>query len=111
MVQYLKNLLKALMGLNPYQMELRWVTEKYEKLAAHVEALQSIYDEEVEKASRCKSLLDNYQSQVQTYQSQMLAYQNLVENLRERVSDYQRRIEEYNIEMDKLQTPKASNLQ
>ena len=73
MRRYLKNLIIALMGRNPYRMELDDLTEKYEKTAERVYGLNDIYFKMVEKMEETKMRMNDYQT--------------LVENLRQRVDE------------------------
>lgn len=73
MRRYLKNLIIALMGRNPYRMELDDLTEKYEKTAERVYGLNDIYFKMVEKMEETKMRMNDYQT--------------LVENLRQRVAE------------------------
>ena len=98
MKRYLKNLLTALFGNNPFQMELAKAREDYEKTAARVEKLDKLYTK---------------------VQGQMGSYQNLVENLRKHLiekdellkrtkKEYQERIEQYNKIISELKTEKPA---
>jgi len=98
MKRYLKNLLTALFGNNPFQMELEKAKEDYEKTAARVKKLDELYTK---------------------VQGQMGSYQNLVEILRKRLTEkdellkrtkeeYQKRIEQYNQKISELKTEKPA---
>lgn len=98
MKQYLKNLLTALCGNNPFQMELERVREEYEKTADRVKQLEGLH----EKVS-----------------GQIVDYQALIENLRQRLAEkdellkrtkeeYQKRIKKYNELVSDLHEEKSS---
>ena len=101
MKQYLKNLLTALCGNNPFQMELIRVKEEYEKTAARVKQLEELH----EKVS-----------------GQITSYQTLIDNLRQRLDEknellkrtkeeYQKRIEKYNKLVSDLHEEKPSKVE
>lgn len=79
MKQYFKNLLKALLGQNPYQMELDELRQNYHKTADRVDELNSFYFESVAKFDQTRK--------------QMIGSQKLIENLRTRVSEYKEELE------------------
>lgn len=99
MKRYLKNLMKALCGNNPYQDELDRLREEFRTTAKGVKELESLY----EKVS-----------------GQIGDYQKLVENLRKRLSEknellnrtkeeYQKRIDQYNKVISDLRAEKPAN--
>ena len=73
MSRYLKNLLTALCGGDPYATELEELKEKYKKTSDHVCALNDLYFKAVEKWTEAEKTM--YSSQV------------LIENLRKRVAE------------------------
>ncbi|MBP3212706.1 MAG: hypothetical protein J6M41_09120 [Prevotella sp.] len=73
MKRYLKNLLSALLGSNPYQAERDDLEEKLEKAGENVRGLKELYYNVVEKWGSGKQ--------------QVASLQQLVENLRERIND------------------------
>lgn len=73
MERYFKNLLIALLGRNPYQLELERKTNEYELTA-----------EEVERQRDQIYLLE---ARLATLQRDVQGFQNLTENLRKRVTD------------------------
>jgi len=110
MKRYLKNLLSALLGNNPYRAERDELAAKLEQAGENVRGLQELYYNMVDRWEKDKK--------------QTASLQQLVENLRERISDkdaviaqqqrdyrersermkqeYQQRIHQYNIEVDAL---------
>ncbi|MBR5395768.1 MAG: hypothetical protein IK144_11930 [Bacteroidaceae bacterium] len=73
MRRYFRNLLMALLGRNPFQLELNEVKEKFESAAEKVGMLNDMYFK----------LQDN----MVTVERWLIDYQTLVENLRERIRD------------------------
>ena len=73
MRRYLKNLLSALLGKNPYQAERDDLAEKLEKTGENVRGLNELYYTVLEKWAANKR--------------QLASLQQLVENLRERIAD------------------------
>ena len=73
MKRYLKNLLSALLGNNPYRAEREDLAAKLEQASDNVRGLQELYYNMVERW--------------ETEQKQMASLQQLVENLRERIKN------------------------
>ena len=96
MKRYLKNLLSAICGNNPYRLELDELKEQMKKADENVGMLQDAYYGVQEKMVEAKKLLAGYEKQ-------MKSYQTLVENYRERIKEYQQRIEKYNVTIDEIQ--------
>jgi molybdopterin converting factor small subunit len=88
MRRYLKNLLAALLGNNPYLAERDELAEKLEKAGENVRGLNELYYNMVERW--------------ETEQKQMASLQQLVENLRERIADKDAVIKQYIIEVNAL---------
>ena len=82
MKRYLKNLLAALLGNNPYQAEL-------EKADENVKQLRDMY------FAACEKWEQN--------DKKVASLQQLVENLRERIKDKDAAINQYMTDMDALQ--------
>ena len=88
MKRYLKNLLAALLGNNPYQVERDELAAKLEKADENVRGLDELYYTVLEKWAANKR--------------QLASLQQLVENLRERIKDKDAAINQYMTEMDAL---------
>ena len=99
MKQYLKNLLTAICGKNPYRQELDKLKEQMEKAGENVSMLQDAYYGVQEKKVEAERVLADYAKQ-------MNSYQTLVENYRDRLKekdemidqirkDYQRQVANY----------------
>ena len=73
MIYYIKNLMTALLGDNPYRKELEEIRGRYEKTAVRVAQLEEI-------RFRLEEQMDGTEKQLASYQS-------LIENLRERVRE------------------------
>lgn len=113
MKYYLKNLLTALCGRNPYRQELDELKEEMEKARENVSTLQDAYYKEMEKSvdaermqDEAVKLLEEYKSMIEKNGKQLTSFQALVENYRERLDeknamieqirkDYQRQVENY----------------
>ena len=113
MKYYLKNLLTALCGRNPYRQELDELKEEMEKARENVSTLQDAYYKEMEKSvdaermqDEAAKLLEEYKSMIEKNGKQLTSFQVLVENYRERLDeknamieqirkDYQRQVENY----------------
>ncbi len=88
MRRYLKNLLSALLGNNPYEAERDELSAKLEQADENVRGLNNLYYNMVERW--------------ETERKQMASLQQLVENLRERIKDKDAAINQYKTEMDAL---------
>jgi len=80
MRRYLKNVLIALFGRNPYRQELDELKEKYEKAGENVKSLRGMYCDAVERWTEADK--------------QAKSLQALVENLRERIREKDARLDE-----------------
>lgn len=120
-MKYLKNLMIALTGNNPYQMELDQVREEYEKTAERVRQLEkSFYDVE-EKRAEADELLEEYKkwadnaekeldrgqkllamadAMIDRRESEITSLRTLVENLREHLDEKDAQMAQMNVEFD-----------
>lgn len=73
MIYYIKNLMTALFGENPYRRELEEIRDHYEKTAERVAQLEDIRF--------------MFEQKMDDTEKQLASYQALVENLRERVRE------------------------
>lgn len=88
MKRYLKNLLSALLGNNPYRAERDEMAAKLEQAGDNVRGLQELYYNMVERW--------------EAERKQLVSLQQLVENLRERIKDKDAAIHQYMTEVDTL---------
>lgn len=88
MKRYLKNLLAALLGNNPYEVECDELRRQMKQAAENVERLRDMYCAACEKWEQSDK--------------QVVSLQQLVENLRERIKDKDSAINQYMTEMDAL---------
>ena len=110
MRRYFKNLLIALMGRNPYQIELDELREHYEKAAERVNELNEFYFKMVEKMDKTKKRMNDYQTLIENLRNRLAEKETENEqqgaDFRERMermkADYQKRIDEYNKTINKL---------
>lgn len=90
MAHYFKNLLTAICGNNPYQMELDKVKEELEKAGENVRMLRESYHNELERAAQAESmmheaeaLLEKQNALLTDFKKQLTSCQALVETYRE----------------------------
>lgn len=88
MKRYLKNLLAALLGNNPYEAERDDLAEKLTHAIQDVKQLRNMYCAACEKWEQSDK--------------QVTSLQQLVENLRDRIKDKDAAIAQYIIEVDTL---------
>ena len=99
MKRYLKNLMAALCGRNPYNTELDELTDHYEKAAANVQELQEMYYNSLDMQARIKEQVDGYQTLTENLRERIGEKDELMERMKK---EYQQRIEAYNKEIDRL---------
>ena len=85
---YCKNLLRALLGQNPFQAELDELRERYDKTAERVAELNEFYFKSIEKFDKTNR--------------QVRDYQRLIEQLRTRVFECEEQLSEYRKENNRL---------
>ena len=88
MKRYVKNLIMALLGRNPYREELDELKEKYEKTGENVRSLRDMYYDAVERWT----VADREVKQLQA----------LTENLRERIREKDKMMDEMQKENQRL---------
>lgn len=99
MKQYFKNLFLALIGCNPFELQLDEMRTYYQKTAERVTELDEMYHKLQEALSKKEKTISDYQ--------------NLTENLRSRITEkdveyermkkhYQERIKQYTEEIDTM---------
>ena len=72
-MNYLKNLLRAILGKNPYLLDMETVSRAYEQAAERVQSLEKVYAQVQQKMSEDDQ--------------QLKGYQKLTENLRQRLAE------------------------
>ena len=87
MRRYLKNLLMAMLGRNPYQQELDELKEKYEKAGENVQSWQTMYYKAWDNVAAMEAKMKEEDKQI-------VSLQALVENMRERVREKDAELEE-----------------
>lgn len=102
MKRYLKNLLSALFGNNPYEAERDDLAAKLEKAGENVRSLQDQLYARLEQWESEKRLLRQDIELLAKRDKQVTSLQQLVENLRERIADKDAAIKQYVIEVDAL---------
>ena len=103
MNNYVKNLLTAIRGKNPFQKEIEDIKDKMGKADDDIRILVESFNKVQENAARCEQLLEKYKERLSESDKELMSYQKLTENLRNRIVEYQKRIEEYNKEIDRIQ--------
>lgn len=94
MKSYLKNLLIALKGRNPYQEELDEKNRRLQKVADHNQSLHDQLYAALNNWDGCRLLLEDAEKKC-------ASLQQLVENLRDRIKDKDAEIEQMRQEYDK----------
>lgn len=129
--RYLLTLWRALIGKNPFRMELAEAKEQLKKATENVQSLQDQLFAALDHWEGCQAELYEANKALEAATEtaackQLKSMQRLVENLRERIkekdaqleqqgrefqermeqmkADYQKRINEYNEEINKIQT-------
>lgn len=88
MKRYVKNLIMALLGRNPYREELDELKEKYEKTGENVRSLRDMYYDAVERWEQAWK--------------EVKQLQVLTENLRERIREKDKMMDEMQKENQRL---------
>lgn len=133
--RYLKNLMKALFGLDPYREELEEAKQQLEKSAENLSAMQDQYYKALDNWGETQKALEESDAtnkkllqRIGTIEKRAASSQVLVENLRERIKekdaemeaagevfrertehmkqDYQKRIDDYNQLIDYVRSNK-----
>lgn len=71
MKRYIKNLIRAICGQDPYRMELEALEERYNKAVSHVEQLQTGYLSLSEKIGELERRDSDYQALVENYRERI----------------------------------------
>lgn len=94
MKHYIKNLVLAIRGRNPFAEEVADLKEKLEKAGENVRGLQEQLYAALEKWESAKRLLSLNKERMEKRDNQIASLQTLVENLRERIRDKDAELEE-----------------
>ena len=94
MKDYLRNLMTALTGRNPYREDLDRLKEDYEKVVSNVEALTTMYDKALESKSKAENQLGEYDKLLKASEKELESYRTLTDNLRERGKEKDAMIED-----------------
>lgn len=92
---YFKNIAIALLGRNPYQLELDRVREEYEKTAEQVRLLDELYGKVQKNLSDYEQLIENLRKRI-IEKDQLMA--SMKRDFQERLSAYNEKIDELNKE-------------
>lgn len=114
MRRYLKNVLIALLGRNPYRQELDELKDKYEKAGENVKSLRGMYCDAVElwtvadkQAKSLQTLVENLRERIREkdagLEEQGRAFRELLEQTRR---EHDKRIATYAEEIERLQNNK-----
>lgn len=94
MKRYVKNLVLAIRGRNPFAEEVADLREKLEKAGENVRGLQDQLFAALENWESAKRLLSLNKERMEKRDNQIASLQTLVENLRERIRDKDAELEE-----------------
>lgn len=100
MRQYLHNLLTALRGVNPFELELKRIREDYNRVAEQVTQLQSVYGAVKERTAGAIRQVSSLQRLVENLRERITEKDTLIERMK---ADYQERIKAYTTKIDELQ--------
>ncbi len=100
MRQYLHNLMTALRGINPFEVELDRVRQDYKRVAEQVAQLESVYGAVKDKTVRSVNQVRSLQQLVENLRGRLKEKDTLIERIK---AEYQQRIKDYNIKIDELQ--------
>ena len=117
MKRYLRNLLMAIIGRNPYQVELDELTEHYEKTAERVMRLEEMHLTLQMKLKETFKWVSDYQALVENLRKRLSDKDAELEDARKEYNmwmqrqkaDYQQRIDEYNAKIDELTNCKTQD--
>lgn len=109
--QYLRNLMTAICGSNPFQMELDRVREEYEKTAERVARLDELCSEfragQSEDARKTAVQIGSLQRLVENYRRRLAEKDDLIasmkEDFRKQEEDYKTRLSAYSLQISSLQ--------
>lgn len=97
--QYLKTLMLALLGRNPFREELDELHEHYQKVADRVSDLNDLYLKSLESFEEVEGKVGDYQKLTENLRQRIAEKDALMERIKK---DYQQRIEKYVQEVDRL---------
>ncbi|MBQ8713027.1 MAG: hypothetical protein IJ551_09470 [Prevotella sp.] len=99
MKHYLKNLIAALLGRNPYREELDEVREHYEQAADNVRSMQDMYYNALEKWAEADKQAKSLQALTENLRERIREKDTMMEQMRE---EYQQRIRHKQEALDSL---------
>lgn len=94
MKQYVKNLVLAICGRNPFAEEVADLKEKLEKAGENVRGLQDQLYAALNRWDGCQYRLEEVSKTLEAAKKSAASQQQLVENLRERIKDKDAELEE-----------------
>lgn len=104
MRRYFKNLLIALLGRNPYQIELDEVKEKYEAAAENVNSLNDMYYKLLEKMDYAEKWIADYQRIIENLRERIKEKEEMLSqqdrDYRASLDEYEKRIKAYKVKID-----------
>lgn len=107
MKHYIKNLIAALVGNDPYRMELEKIKEEYEKTAERVKMLDESYYKVRERLAEASRKSTGYQSLIENLRQRLSEKDALIERMieesRNQVRECQKRIADYSDTISRLQ--------
>lgn len=103
MKHYFKNLLIALLGNDPYRMELERVKKEYGQTAAKVKQLEDTFLTVEEKKAEAEAMLDEYKKWVEKTDTELTEKNNELEKKQGEISSLHTLVEtlrQHNLEKD-----------
>ena len=85
--KYFLTLLCAVLGINPYERELKKLSERHEKIAKQVDLLSQQYNSALDKWDDSMKANSKLMKQLEQKDEEIGKLQNLVENLRARIQE------------------------
>lgn len=101
MRRYFKNLIRAVLNINPYKAELDELRDHYEKAAENVQLLDGLYEKAAGQMTATEKMMGSLQALVENLRQRIDEKDELMKRMKE---DYQARIEAYSREIDSLRS-------
>lgn len=100
MRQYFANLMTALRGVNPFELELKRIRDDYNRVTDQVAQLQSVYGTVKDKTAKTVKQNKSLQRLVENLRTRIKEKDTLIERMK---AEYQQRLKAYNVKIDELQ--------
>jgi chromosome segregation ATPase len=100
MRQYFTNLMTALRGHNPFELELQRVRDDYNRVVEQVAQLEKVFGSVKKQTEKAICDVNSYQRLVENLRKRLSEKDALIDSMKE---DYQQRINNYKTEIAELQ--------